>query len=163
MEEAPPGLEPDIEVGVEFLFSGPVNAVRTFVEHVYVTPLPNPVAVGARDGGAPAKIPLNPPHPIRAGERTVVHKVTIYRKLLRLTARDLRTCDERAARELWQVSVFNEDGSADVARYARLMCAVAMEVYDRDTGSAREIVLSERDGRVTLVERGRAPRPPPPS
>jgi hypothetical protein len=34
------------------------------------------------------------------------------------------------------------------------MAAAAMDVIDEDTGTARKIVLTNRDGRVAFVEQG---------
>ena len=89
----------------------------------------------------------------------VVERVTVYRKFLRVTAREAVDRGSAAGvgtRQLWSVSVSTDDESADLDRYVRLMAAAAIDFVGKNTQRQRSVILTNRDGRVLLIERAAA-------
>lgn len=155
MFEASAVVAPVIEVSVVFQQNGPYGRTTTHTEPVYLAGATSERSrgVGVNEGGAAAGLPR------KVGERVVEDVVTVYRRTLVLSARVLDEAGraDEAASPLWTVIVSNEDASADLNRYARLMTAAAMDMIGRDLGEVRHVVVSEGDARMRFLSRGIAP------
>ncbi len=162
MYEAPPGTQADMVVEVDFGMEEPRTETREFEEPVYAEfrGPPQVMTVPVKDPktGAVRMVRMIVDGPIRReliGFQKRVVTVTVYEKYIRITAREAQSSDgDRPPREIWSVYVKNEDENDDLRKYVPLMVSAAMDSMDENSSSAKEVVLKDKDERVTFVKQG---------
>lgn len=162
MFEAPPGVEADMIVEVDFGMEEPRTKFYTVSEPVYAV-----VGGGTRTIMVPVRDPntgrityvqqvvYDPPQRELIGFQDRVVTVTVYEKYIRITARETQEeAGDRPPRELWSVYVTNEDESDDLRKYVPLMVSAAMDSIDENTSSQKTITLTQNDERVKFIKEG---------
>lgn len=160
--EAPPGVEPEMIVAVDFGLEGPQQEIRTYFV---------PVASSSREsfgaqrspaanalvspGRAPGNMFLGENADDGMMEEQVSFVVTVYDKFLHLSAREAPTSEaDRVQREIWSVLVSNRDESDDLRKYAPLLVTAAMDHVDENLAEPEDVVLTDTDARVGFVVGG---------
>jgi hypothetical protein len=159
--EAPEGTAPNMTVEVDFGTEPPKQEVRTWMEPVYRT-IPGErrtytYTVTDEKGNTRTvtETVQDPPRQVLAGWREIREVYTLYPKYLRVTAHETPDqAGDRPPRELWSIYVTNEDENSDLEEYLPIMVAAAMDSVDQNSTSARQVVLTKDDERVTFVKRG---------
>lgn len=162
MYEAPEGTQAEVVVEVDFGMEEPRTETREYQEPIYAEfrGPPQVVSVPVKDPktGAVRTVNMIVEGPIRReliGFQTRVVTVTVYEKYIRITAREAESSEgDRPPREIWSVYVKNEDENDDLREYIPLMVSAAMDSMDENSSSAKEVVLSDKDERVTFVKQG---------
>ena len=159
--EAPGGIPPEMIVEVDFGIEAPRVEERTYSVPVYRTvKLPDRIITYSEtdsDGKTrivKERIP-GETEEIVVGWQDCVRTEVVSPKYLRITARESpEQAGEHPPRELWSIYVTNEDGSDNLDEYLPLLVSAAMDSIDQNSSSAKTVVLSESDDRVTFVKRG---------
>lgn len=148
---APPGTTPELVIEVDFGMSAPIVTERTRSEPVYV-PMPATSSGGLRVGGGPEGAGGQLRY---LGSVELPYTVTTYKKFLRLSAREHDAHAEFAQpRQIWSVTVTNQDRSDHLPEYTRLMVAAAMDHIGKNHDEEQRVVMTRRDRRVTFVKEG---------
>lgn len=142
---------PALEIEVDIALDAPVLETLTHTVPVYAQPAPQSSANGRLGGAGGASGPR------KIGEQQVARTVQVHPKRLHLTAWPVLPDGSRSDRPVWSVQVNNADESSDLAAYARLMVAAAMDWIGRATDQPQVIALHARDSRVTFIARGLSP------
>jgi hypothetical protein len=148
---APEGTTPQLIIEVDFGVSAPVVTEHIRREPVYLVMNSSSLG-GQRPGSGHMETGTQPRY---VGDREVPYLTTTCHKYLRITAREpLSSATNATPRQAWSVMVTNDDPSDNLAEYARLMVAAALDSIGSDTERVRQVVLTKRDDRVTFVEKG---------
>jgi hypothetical protein len=150
MYAAPAKTSAAVVVEVDYGISAPIARVRMRTEPILVMAARASSLSLQRDGSGMVAAPVLQ----EVGTREVPYSVTTYEKFVRLTAREAQPEAGMPARQLWSVVVSNDDETSDLARCLHLMIAAAMDSIGTDNGKERQLVLTERDGRVRFLEKG---------
>jgi hypothetical protein len=150
MYAAPAKTSAAVVVEVDYGISAPIARVRMRTEPILVMATRASSLSLQRDGSGMVAAPVLQ----EVGTREVPYSVTTYEKFVRLTAREAQPEAGMPARQLWSVVVSNDDETSDLARCLHLMIAAAMDSIGTDNGKERQLVLTERDGRVRFLEKG---------
>ncbi|MBM3873026.1 MAG: hypothetical protein FJ382_04705 [Verrucomicrobia bacterium] len=95
-----------------------------------------------------------PPRREVIGYQQLVDAVPVYRKFLRVQAREARPQEkDGVTRDLWSVRATSEDRSDDLRRYLPVLASVTMRSLAGEVGSG-EVRVAEDDPDVAFVRRG---------
>ena len=151
---ASPHVVPDLEIDVDLALGAPLSKTLIQTVPVYAQPAPrassSPRVGGEANSGVTAS-------PRTIGEQQIARTVEMHPKRLLLTAWPLQPDGARGRQPVWSVEVNNADESDDLAAYARLMVAAAMDWIGRATDEPAVVDLHARDSRVTFIARGLSP------
>ncbi len=161
MFEAPEKVPANMVVDVDFGTKAPRKmTVRRRVPAETRAPEPAHYATETaydKDGGSRTTMRYVPADSLATSDdwREVTETKIVYPKFLSITAREARARDGcRAPRELWNVTVTNEDTEESLETSLPLMVAAAMDAIDHNDPTPRKVKLREGDNRVTFVRRG---------
>ncbi len=162
MYEAPPGVEPDMVVDLDYGVGPPVSKRETISEPVYIT-IPGRirterVQVGTDAQGRPVYQTItvqDPPTTEFAGFREYQITVTVYEKYLRLSARENKPeVEGRPPNEIWTVDVTSEGESRDIRKKLPVLVAASIDFIGKDSQGQKTIRIKDTDPDVAFVKKG---------